>query len=141
MTSVSLTWWRLLSQTREGQEHETETFIASGVNSRILAPDSRCRPKRPRQKLVMRDSRNGLPARSEQDFLAWSEAHEELCTEFNFSSSMVIFISHIKWSLRLRTPRGPAHVKSVFHPSIATQMKQFIVSPSSLHGWLASSLS
>jgi hypothetical protein len=39
VTSVSLTWQRLSSQTREGQEHETETFIASRVNSRILAPD------------------------------------------------------------------------------------------------------
>jgi hypothetical protein len=39
VTSVSLTWRRLLFQTREGQEHETETFIASGVNSRILATD------------------------------------------------------------------------------------------------------
>lgn len=41
-----------------------------------LHPISRCGSKRPRQKLVMRDSRVGLTARSEQDFLAWSAAHE-----------------------------------------------------------------
>jgi hypothetical protein len=28
-----------LSQTREGQEHVKETFIETGVDSRILAPD------------------------------------------------------------------------------------------------------
>jgi hypothetical protein len=38
-TSVSLTRWRLLSQMLDGQEHEKETFIESGVHSRILAPD------------------------------------------------------------------------------------------------------
>lgn len=44
-TSVSLTRWKLLSQMRDGQEHEKETFIESGVDSRILAPDFSMRIK------------------------------------------------------------------------------------------------
>jgi hypothetical protein len=54
-----------------------------------------------------------------------------------FSSSMVIFISQIKWSLRLRTPRGPAHVKEGIS-SFDCDTDEAVYSKSFFIAWLTS---